>query len=255
MQKIDMTGMRYASLTVVGEGGRASDGKRKWVVLCDCGNSFEATGTKIRSGEVKTCPGCSKERVRISRVKHGMRGSAEYRIWTHIKSRCYNERVPEYKHYGGRGISMCDRWRESFENFLADMGERPTPGHSIDRRDVNGNYEPVNCRWATDIEQQNNRRNNRKITIAGETKNMAQWADENGLRRESVFKRVKRGKVGESIISESKTAAKILFNGIEASIPEWSEIIGIKKATLYWRINEQNWPIEKALTKGARSCK
>lgn len=253
---IDMTGRRYASITVVGESVRTRDGGRKWFALCDCGKTFEAAGAKIRSGEVITCPPCSKERVRRARTKHGLKWSAEYRIWTHIKSRCYNEKVPAYKHYGGRGISMCDRWRASFENFLADMGPRPTSDHSIDRfPDKDGNYEPGNCRWATEVEQQNNRRNNRKITIGGQTKNMCQWADENGLRREAVYKRLKRGKVEESIIAKSKTAVKISFNGIEATIPEWSEITGIKTGTLYYRINDHNWPIEKALTKGAKSCK
>lgn len=251
-RKIDMTGIRYGAIVALNDVGLCADGKYKWLCQCDCGNKFESSGSKIRSGETVTCPACSKERVRLSRVKHGMRKTAEYRIWTHIKSRCYNEKVPEFKHYGGRGISMCDRWLSSFNNFIADMMVRPTNKHSIDRIDNNGNYEPSNCRWATSSEQANNTRSNRKITINGTTKNMGQWANENGLRHESVYKRLKRGKSGADIIASRPDLIMLTFNGVSASIKDWSDKTGIKKATLYWRLNTQHWPIEKALTIGAK---
>lgn len=252
---IDMTGQRYGSATAVRSVGLTSDGKYKWLFLCDCGNEFEANGAKFRSGEATTCQSCAKERVRLSRTTHGMGKTVEYRTWTHIKSRCYNSNVPEYADYGGRGISVCSRWLESFENFLHDMGPRPSGRMTIDRYpDNDGNYEPGNCRWATYTQQANNTRANRKITINGDTKNMAEWAKEFGLRTENVFKRLKRGKSGESILKKSWEADVFDFNGVSASIPEWSAITGIKKATLYWRINTNHWPIEKALTKGATQC-
>lgn len=251
---IDMTGKRFGELQVLRESGRAGDGKIKWIARCGCGSEFAATGVRIRSGEVKTCPACSRERVRLAHVTHGERRTPEYRTWTHIKSRCLNSNVPEFKHYGGRGVSICDRWRESYEAFLEDMGRRPPGKHSIDRIDVNGDYEPGNCRWATHIEQGNNKRCNRLIEINGETKTMAQWADFAGISRETMLKRVKKGFTGSDLIAESKDPDTFTLNGVTATIPEWSEITGIKRATLYWRLNSQQWDIEKALTKGAKKC-
>jgi hypothetical protein len=190
--------------------------------------------------------------VRLSRVQHGQRGSAEYRIWTHIKSRCFNAKVPEYKNYGGRGVTMCDRWRESFAAFLADVGPRPSPAHSIDRfPDNDGNYEPGNCRWATVKEQANNMRSNRKVTVGEETRNMSQWADSIGVRREVIFKRLNRGISGDRLLAKPFEPETFSFRGTTASIPEWSAKTGIKRSTLYWRINKQHWPVERALTEGA----
>lgn len=249
--KINMTGKRYGSVTALHDVGLCADGKYKWLALCDCGNKFEASGSKIRSGEVVTCPTCSSERVRLSRMTHGMRQTDEYRTWTHIKSRCFNAKVPEYKHYGGRGITMCSKWTESFEDFLADMGERPSKKHSIDRINNNGNYEPGNCRWATHKTQANNTRSNRKVTVNGTTKNMTQWADDIGVTREVIHKRLKRGIVGPPLLNHPFESQRFMFCGINATIPEWSKKTGIKRATLYWRINKQKWPLDQALTKGA----
>jgi hypothetical protein len=108
--------------------------------------------------------------------RHG-KESREYRTWRHIRSRCRNKNNPAYKDYGGRGISVCDRWN-SFANFLADMGPKPSPKHQIERIDNDGDYEPSNCRWATPIEQSNNRRTNHFITIRGRTLSIADWARE-----------------------------------------------------------------------------
>jgi hypothetical protein len=183
-----------------------------------------------------------------------MRHSDEYRIWTHIKTRCFNPRVPEYGNYGGRGISMCDRWRNSFESFLLDMGERPTAEHSIDRFPNNdGHYEPGNCRWATTKEQANNMRSNRKVTIGCETRNMSQWADEIGVTREVIFKRLKRGKAGAELLAKPTKTQQVTFNGVSATIPEWSARTGIHSSVLYWRINTRRWPLDRALTKGAQT--
>lgn len=249
---IDISGQRFGSVVAISLSGRCSDGKAKWLFVCDCGAAFNANGSKARSGEIKSCPQCSKERVRLSRVTHGARRTPEYRIWTHIKSRCLNTKVPEYKHYGGRGITICERWLPSFENFLADMGKRPSGLHSIDRKDTNGNYEPTNCRWATYSEQANNTRANKKVVINGETKNAAEWALGAGLNSQILYKRSRRGHIGTELIAARKAIETYSFDGITASIPEWGQRTGIKVATLYWRINTKKWPIERALTEGAK---
>jgi hypothetical protein len=251
--RVEMAGRRFGTVTALRVAPEArTRTKFKWVCLCDCGQEFTTCGGKLRCGDVVSCPDCSRERVRLSRVVHGMRRTAEYRIWTHIKSRCFNTRVPEFKHYGGRGITMCERWRESFADFLADMGPRPSALHSVDRHPNNdGNYEPGNCRWATPKAQANNTRSNRKVTVAGETRNMTQWAESIGVRREVIHKRLKRGIEGDRLLAEPVKTEIFTFAGVSASIPEWSSRTGIKRATLYWRIKQQKWPLDRALTKGA----
>ncbi len=248
---IDMTNLRFGNVVVL-RIAPPSKGKAKWVCVCDCGSEFTTCGGKLRCGDVISCQKCSKKRVQESRTTHGQRRSAEYRIWTHIKSRCLNEKVPEFKHYGGRGVFICDRWKNSFENFLADMGPRPGPQYSIDRRDNDGGYEPNNCRWASKKEQANNTRANRRVTIGHETKNMTQWADEIGVKREVIHKRLKRGVDISRLLEPTARAKTFAFRGIVATIPEWSKSTGINRATLYWRINKQNWPLEKALTEGEK---
>lgn len=251
MAFVDITNRRFGgvvALRAIPTPGR----KTRWACKCDCGIEFETCGGKLRYGEVISCQQCARKRVSQSRIKHGGSMTSEYRIWTHIKSRCLNKKVPEYKHYGGRGISICDRWRESFENFIADMGSRPSALHSIDRIDNNGNYEPSNCRWSTQKEQTNNTRANRKVLIDSETKNMTQWADSIGIKKEIIFKRLKRGISGKRLLEAPFAPKTFVFNGVEATIPEWSAATGIQSTTLYWRINKQQWPLEKALTLGAK---
>ena len=112
---------------------------------------------------------------------HGMSKTPEYLSWIDMRRRCFNFNRPNYSDYGGRKISVCDSWRNSFENFFADMGSRPTAKHSIDRIDNNGNYSAENCKWSTRVEQGNNQRTKHLITIEGKTLTMAQWEKKNGF--------------------------------------------------------------------------
>jgi len=122
-----------------------------------------------------------------------MTKTPEYRSWDNMKQRCFNPNHKRYLDWGGRGITVCDRWKNSFENFLADMETKPTPKHSIDRIDNDSDYCLENCRWATKAEQQNNQRSNRLITIACVTLNIAQWAKEMGFKRTVIWNRLKAG--------------------------------------------------------------
>ncbi len=126
--------------------------------------------------------------------QHGMRNTPEYRSWTHMRDRCYRETDKRYKNYGGRGISVCDRWRKSFTAFYEDMGKRPTDKHSIDRIDNNGNYEPNNCRWATKQEQADNRSNGYRFTYGGKTLTIRQWSNESGIAYDTLRQRLLRYK-------------------------------------------------------------
>ena len=126
--------------------------------------------------------------------RHGMTKTPEYDAWKHMKDRCFNPNYQHYSHYGGRGIGVCDRWKNSFENFLADMGTKPSPKHSLDRIDNDGDYCPENCKWSTKKEQQNNQRNNKPlITIGSKTYTIAQWGIEMGYGKTVIYMRLKAG--------------------------------------------------------------
>ena len=125
--------------------------------------------------------------------RHGMTKTPEYDAWDGMKQRCFNPNHKRYSDWGGRGITVCDRWKNSFENFLADMGSKPTAKHSIDRIDNDGDYCPGNCRWATKAEQENNKRNNRLITIEDVTLTITQWEKKMGYGENVILMRLKRG--------------------------------------------------------------
>lgn len=126
------------------------------------------------------------------RKTHGKSQTTIYGIWKAMKRRCYNPNCPEYKDYGGRGIVVCDEWKDSFGKFYEDMGDKPR-GMSLDRVDNNGNYEPSNCKWSTVHQQQNNIRNNRFATIDGESKTLSEWSRKSGINGGTLWKRLKDG--------------------------------------------------------------
>jgi hypothetical protein len=161
----DVTGLKFGRLTVIGDAPKyvSPKGKeiRRVVARCECGAESTINLHSIRYGLSASC-GCYRTELAVSSVKHGdarkRANTREYKTWSNMIARCENPNVDRYPIYGGRGIRVCEKWRESFGDFLSDMGRRPTPKHSIDRIDVNGNYEPGNCRWATNSEQQRNKR-------------------------------------------------------------------------------------------------
>jgi hypothetical protein len=158
-------GEKIGFLTVVAELPKYRT-HRVYLSRCDCGAQKPVRGCHLQQGQTISC-GCFSRRSDArhrtgGRVTHGEsrvgKRSAEYRTWLAMRKRCLNSNYPDFKYYGGRGIKICDAW-QSYEQFLADMGRKPSAAHSIDRKEVNGNYEPSNCRWATPSEQALNRRN------------------------------------------------------------------------------------------------
>lgn len=158
-KKLNLAGSRFGRLVVIGEAGRTSGGHITWNCVCDCGSRSVVAGKQLRSGHTKSC-GCYRFDACVT---HGMKGTKTYGAWVDMLQRCTNQRNRNYRNYGARGIFVCDRWR-SFVSFLEDMGEAPK-GRSIDRIDVNGNYEPGNCRWATAAEQALNKQAHRKENV------------------------------------------------------------------------------------------
>jgi hypothetical protein len=167
MKKIDLAGQRFGRLKVISENGRApKSGAVLWLCRCDCGNTTVVTGGNLRSKITKSC-GCYKKEREVENFKtHGGTYKPEYSPWKAMRKRCSNKNDIHYHLYGGRGIRVCSRW-DNFENFLEDMGPRPSKKHSIDRINPNGNYEPSNCRWATPTVQARNKRKRKTTKITG----------------------------------------------------------------------------------------
>lgn len=198
----DLTGQKFGRLTAVKNLGRAT-GKTIWLFSCECGNEVERWPPNVKGGSTSSC-GCIRVEEMQGRATHGCsrRGNmdASYSVWNMMLQRCGNNKNTNYQNYGGRGITVCERWLK-FENFLEDMGKKPE-GMSIDRIDVNGNYEPGNCRWATMEEQNNNKRNSVHIEHDGRILTVGQWAKIAGVARGVFNRRLSQGmNVGEILES------------------------------------------------------
>jgi hypothetical protein len=188
-------GERFNSLVVIHEVDdyiRESGVKvRRVLCKCDCGKESIVRISSLKAGEIRTCGDCP----RISKMP-------EFAIWAHIKQRCLNKKHHAYKSYGGRGITVCDRWQKSFKNFLEDMGQRPSKEHSIERSDNDGHYEPSNCVWATRKQQMNNRRCCKKLELNGKILTQKQWADKLGVSQTAIYTRLKGGMSVEQALTK-----------------------------------------------------
>lgn len=199
-KRIDLTGRRFGRYTVVYL-ARIAKGHSVYLCRCDCGIEKEVSATHLSGGETKSCGCLAKDLLTQRNARHTQNSIGrvngnkrpEYIAWTNMKDRCYNAQCDSYPNYGGRGITVCNRWRDSFENFLTDMGDRPSHMPTIERNDFNGNYEPSNCRWANWIDQGNNRRSNVILTYNGESMTMSQWIRKLGFKKSTIKARLRNG--------------------------------------------------------------
>ena len=171
---VDLTGQRFGRLTVLRRNGDDGHHHSVWLYRCDCGNTTNVSIGHLRTGHTKSC-GCYQHQIDIeANTTHGLSKTKFYQVWAGMKSRCFYSKRINYKNYGGRGITVCNRWLD-FQNFYDDMYGNYKEGLEIDRIDNNGNYEPSNCRWVTRLENAKNRRDQVWVTMLGERKRMSEW--------------------------------------------------------------------------------
>src|SRR5574341_1496077 len=178
MSKANLIGQRFGRLEVVQDAGRTKAKRVLWLCRCDCGNSVYVISAHLNNGMIKSCKCLRNEFFSKLNYKHGhaAKESKTYGAWINAKNRCSNSKSKYYKNYGGRGIIMCDEWKNDFRIFLRDMGEAPK-GLTLDRIDNNGNYEPSNCRWTTPKQQRENQSKSVIwLTYQGYTKTLIDWA-------------------------------------------------------------------------------
>lgn len=198
-KRVDLTGRRFGYLTAIKPTRMTKDHSQLWLCRCDCGNFKEVEARYLKRNRPHNC-GCMTKKLQNSRNKtHGASGTRLYYVWRSIRYRCERESSSEYPSYGGRGISVCAEWRDSFPAFqewaLSNGYDENAPRGecTIDRIDVDGDYEPSNCRFVSIEAQANNRRNNRYVIVNGVTRTVSEWCRENGLSRATVDSRLKMG--------------------------------------------------------------
>lgn len=185
-------GDRFGRLTVLSRAPDLVKTQTRWLCRCDCGTEKVIYATHLRSQTV-SCGCYAREQASKRQSTHGLTENIAHRSWSQMRTRCANPKDPSYEYYGARGIKVCQRWAD-FTLFLQDMGERPSLLYSLDRHpNTNGNYEPGNCRWATHKEQMRNRRNTVRLTFAGETLPVSQWAERIGKPNKTLLQRIKLG--------------------------------------------------------------
>lgn len=204
-----LIGVKFGRLTVLktwmAQYGKAR--RAKYLCRCDCGKEREVWSHCLKSGHTKSCGCLHREGLTKRLTKHGLSKTPTWAVWFGMLARCQEPNNASFKHYGGRGIKVCDRWSSDingFQNFLADMGERPGGDYQLDREDNNGGYEPGNCRWVTGKVNCRNKRNNRLITHAGEAMCLSAWAERLGLSKNCLHARLKNWSVERALATPLK---------------------------------------------------
>ena len=242
----DLTGQKFGELTVQKQATYRiqPSGKKvlRWYCECSCGGSAIVCTSSLKNGKTSSC-GCKKKRPSIK--THGKSKTRLYRIWCSMKTRCSNPARRFYKDYGGRGIDVCVEWKEKFENFYEwAINNGYSDTLSIDRKDVDGNYEPDNCRWATTIQQGRNKRNTKLYEYNGESLCLSEWADKYGIEKKVISDRLRAGWKFEDALKLTKEQVKdnqcqyIFFHGEKVKVLDLAKQYDISVATIRNRINK-----------------
>lgn len=250
---LDLVGKRFGMLTVVER--RASDGKGQsmWLCRCDCGTEKVLRGHDLTQGKVRSC-GCTR-RYNCGLYKHGLSHTKLHSRWRNIKERCYNPKNPCYKHYGGRGIAMCDEWKNDFMAFYSwAMENGYTDELTVDRIDYNKGYSPQNCRLVGWVEQQNNKRNNRRFTVGDKTLTIAEWSRESGVQYRDIMNRLNYGYTMEEAIKPDFKKHHLCMNAENQNLYDLCVERGIRYSLVKQRV-DRGWDIERALSTPAKERK
>lgn len=244
-----LAGRRFGRLFVLAFAGTRGT-YRYWKCVCDCGNMVLARSCNLKSGNTRSCGCLTKELIASRCITHGESGenkmTPEYKVWRSMKIRCSEKKGKDFRNYTARGIGICERWM-IYENFLADMGRRPSDRHTIDRIDNSLGYFPGNCRWATAKEQGRNKRNNTIIEIDGVRRCISEWAEVAGINEQTIHSRIRQGLSAKSaILSPVKKEMVLTCNGETKTVNDWAKLIGIRKITLYARL-KRGWSHRDAL--------
>lgn len=242
--KIDMTGRKYGRLTAISE--VPSKRPIHWLCRCDCGTVKEVIGASLRNGTTASC-GCLAVEIAARRTtKHGMARTRIYTTWAGMIQRCTNKKAAGYHSYGGRGIKVSPRWMK-FENFFADMGDKPD-GLTLERIDNDGDYEPSNCRWATMAEQSANKRGTVWFDHRGHLRTALDIAAAGNIHRQTLISRVEKlGWSVEKAVEAPVRGVWVEYNGERKPLAQWAKDLGVPYARLYQRIKKLGYSPEKAL--------
>lgn len=262
MKAKDAVGLTFNRLTLLHITEVKGKGRTHGMFRCSCGSETSREVSAVVCGRVKSC-GCAmiESTIKMGHANkvHGLTGSKEHYAWGHMIQRCYNPNNKSYHAYGGRGIRVCARWLESFANFLVDMGHAPHKSMSVERINVDGNYEPSNCKWATPKEQGRNQRKTRRDDKGRCLLDLIE-SGEVAINPNTLASRLDRGmSVSEAVsrptrkISRTLRNQKIAFNGQEMTISEWAAHLGMPMKTLSFRL--VRWPVDRALTQPLRKGK
>lgn len=233
MKIIDLSGKKFGRLTVIKQAGKKNN-KITWLCKCDCGNEKIVKGIDLKRQHVKSCGCLKKELVPKSKI-HGKRFTRLYAVWNSMKQRCGNPKNKGYKNYGGKGIKVCGKWANSFVEFynwaIENGYNENLSGNdcTIDRININGDYEPNNCRWVDKKIQANNKSNNHFITYRGETGTVAQWEEKLGIDSRALYQRLKLGwsvdKTIETPVREAKIKYKFTVRGTKKKLKALKEYL------------------------------
>lgn len=241
MNKEELTGKKFGNLIVVKEHGRDKWGKVLWLCECQCENKTKKiiNTSLLKSGQTTNCGCLKRERAKYLNYKHGYKKKYPqiYDAWQNMKARCNNPKYEFFHHYGGRGITYDPKW-ESIEGFIDDMLEGWSEGLTLDRIDVNGNYNRDNCRWADMRTQANNRRSNRYIEINGEIKQLSDWSRSSGIAESTIFGRYERGIRGDDLLIKNSRPVSEKQSGITGII---------------WNKRYQKWMVNQNIN-GKKKC-
>lgn len=245
--------MEDLQLTLMAEVGKDKDGSRLGKFKCHCGNEWITRIRSVNSGQAKSC-GCLQKAAVAETGRnnstHGKSTTPEYYVYQTMIQRCTNPNNDQYKDYGGRGIKICDRWLESFENYYEDMGDRPSPELTVDREDNDLDYCKENCVWATQQEQASHKRNSSYIEYNGVIRTISEWARVTGIKRKTIEQRWKKGWSAKEVFEKpiENNERLLTHNGKTQTLTEWSKETGIKITTLITRLDKIGMSVEESLS-------